>query len=625
MLLDRLKNVPYKIAVKILLDIFAFIAAWFVSYKIRFPIDTVHQLSQTIQFIPFFVAIQLASFVIFRQYSAMWRYSDIHMLEGIIKAATLSTVTIVSATFFVKFVGIPRSIVLINWLLIIFLSGGIKFFVRRVYTLDRRPFKKRDSSRRVLIFGAGQASELLLRNIENTKQTDLNVIGLIDDDPVKQGQYIHKKRILGDRNKIGELVKKHQISDIIISLPSLSGVEVRSLLNIIRSQVGEGVEIRTMPGLSDLVEDRITINELRKFEIKDLLRRKPVHLDFTPVKELIAGRSIMVVGGGGSIGTELCIQVASFNPSCLTILDNNEYNVYCVEVLIKELYPNLNLVCLVANAGNKNLMHKVFVHQHPAIVFNAAAYKHVPLMEMNPWAAVDNNLSIMLVLVELCHEFNVERFILISTDKAVQPTSVMGVTKRVCEQISLFHKDKTSTEHIIVRFGNVLGSSGSVIPRFKAQIKSGGPITVTHPNITRYFMLIPEAVELVLQAGAIGENGNIYVLDMGQPINITELAKYMVELSGLKLNEDIKIVFSGLRPGEKLYENLFLEGEERSTDVPNLLVLTPRVAVDQEYFDQVKQLLIKLYDLNQMELRNELKKLVPEYQPSDVSNLIVKL
>jgi len=244
---------------------------------------------------------------------------------------------------------------------------------------------------------------------------------------------------------------------------------------------------------------------------------------------------------------------------------------------------------------------------------------------MNPWAAVDNNLSITLVLVELCHKFNVERFILISTDKAVQPTSVMGATKRVCEQISLMHKDKTSTKHIVVRFGNVLGSSGSVIPKFKSQIESGGPLTVTHKNVTRFFMLISEAVELVLHAGAIGENGNIYVLDMGQPINITELANYMVELSGLILNEDIKIVYTGLRPGEKLHESLFLEGEERSTDVPNLLALTPKTAVDHEYLDQVKQLLTKLYELNHMELLTELKKLVPEYRPSDVSDLIVQL
>ncbi len=611
--------------VKILLDACAFLAAWLVSYLIRFPTDTVQQLSAAAPFIPLFIAIELASFAIFRQYAAMWRYSDLHVLEGIIKAATISTAAIVSVTFFARIMEVSRSILLINWLLVIFFSGGIRFLVRRVYTFDRRPLKNRDSYRRVLIYGAGKAGELLLRNIENTRQAGMNVIGLIDDDPIKQGQYIHEKKVLGDRTKIGELVRKHQVSDIIFSVPSLSGIEVRGLLDVIRNQVGDGVEIRTMPGLTDFVEDRITINELRKFEIKDLLRRKPVHLDFTPVKELIAGRSVMVVGGGGSIGTELCLQAASFDPERLIILDNSEYNVYSAEAMLRGQFPNLNLVCLVADACNMNLMQKVFMHQHPAIVFHAAAYKHVPLMEMNPWAAVDNNLSITLVLVELCRKFNVERFILISTDKAVQPTSVMGATKRVCEQITLLHKEEGSTKYIAVRFGNVLGSSGSVIPKFKSQIESGSPLTVTHPNVTRYFMLISEAVELVLQAGAIGENGNIYVLDMGQPINIAELAKYMIELSGLRLNEDIKIVFTGLRPGEKLHESLFLEGEERSTDVPNLLVLTPRLAVDHEYLDQVKQLLAKLYELNHMELRTELKKLVPEYQPSDVSDSIVQL
>jgi len=381
MLLDRLKPAPYKIGVKVLLDSCAFLAAWLASFMIRFPADTAHQLSPIIPFIPLFIAIQLFSFVMFRQYTAMWRYSDLYVLEGILKATTLGTAAIVSMTFFIKIGEMPRSILLINWLMIIFFSGGIRFLVRRVYTIDHRPLKKGDSYRRVLIYGAGKGGELLLRNIENTRQAGINVIGFIDDEPIKHGQYIHNKKVLGNRTQIGELIRKHQVSDIIFSIPTLSGIEVRSLLNVIRDQVGDGVEIRTMPGLTDLVEDRITINELRKFEIKDLLRRKPVHLDFMPVKELIAERSVMVVGGGGSIGTELCLQAASYNPDRLIILDNSEYNLYSVEALVREQYPNLNLVCLVADACNMNLMQKVFVRQRPAIVFHAAAYKHVPLME----------------------------------------------------------------------------------------------------------------------------------------------------------------------------------------------------------------------------------------------------
>ncbi|MDP8240566.1 MAG: nucleoside-diphosphate sugar epimerase/dehydratase [Candidatus Hatepunaea meridiana] len=614
MLLDQLKNPSFRIAIKCFLDACAFLAAWIVSYYIYFPADSVQQLIIVATLIPLFIIVELVSFAIFRQYTAMWRYSDLHVLEGILKAATLSTVVIVGITFFIKSGVLPISIMIINWMLVVLFSGGIRFVLRRVNTFDRGHLRNGNSGRRVLIYGAGQASELLLRNIENTKQADLNVIGLIDDDPIRQGQYIHGIRILGDRNKIGELVNKYQISDIIFSVPSLSGIEVRSILDVIRDQVGDRIEIRTMPGLTDLVDDRITINNLRKFEIKDLLRRKPVYLDHTTVQELIARRSVMVVGGGGSIGKELCIQIASFEPERLIIIDSCEFNLYNAESLLRELYPNLELVCLVADACKMKLMQKIFTHQSPEIVFHAAAYKHVPLMEMNPWAAVDNNLSCTVTLVELCREFDVKRFILISTDKAVQPTSVMGATKRMCEQISLLHKNNGSTEHIVVRFGNVLGSSGSVIPKFKSQIESGNPLTVTDPKITRYFMLISEAVELVLQAGAVGKNGNIYVLDMGEPINITDLAKYMIKLSGLRLDVDIKIEYTGLRPGEKLHESLYLEGEEKSTDVPNLLVLTPRDAVDQDYLDHVNQLLSKLYELDYKELQTELKNFVPEYQ-----------
>ena len=600
------------------------LAAWCVSFLIRFPTDVTQHLLESVSLLPLFISIQLVCFALFKQYASMWRYSDLHLLESLIKAATLGTALIISATFFVKLDQVSRSIMLLNWLLVIFFSGGIRFSVRRLFTLDHNPLKKRSLYKRTLIYGAGQAGELLLRNIENNKQVGMNVVGLIDDDPTKHGLYIHRKQVIGDRTKIGELVKKHKINNIILSIPSLSGIEVRDLLSSIRGQIDDEVEIKSMPGLTDIIEGRITINDLHKLEIKDLLRRKPVHLDFEPVKGLIQEKTILVVGGGGSIGTELCLQIASFGPKCLVILDNCEYNLYRAEAVVSEKFPDLNLVCLVGDACIFDLMKQIFERHHPAIVFHAAAYKHVPLMETNPWAAVSNNLTSTLVLVRMCRDFDVERFIFVSTDKAVQPTSIMGVTKRVCEQISLQYKDEGSTRYLIVRFGNVLGSSGSVIPKFKAQVESGGPITVTHRKVTRYFMLISEAVELVLQAGAIGESGNIYVLEMGEPINITELAQYMVELSGLKLNEDIKIIYTGLRPGEKLHESLYLEGEERSTDVPNILVLTPKETVDNLYLRKVKKLLAKLYEYDHIQIRAELKSLVPEYMPSDVSSVVVQ-
>jgi FlaA1/EpsC-like NDP-sugar epimerase len=350
------------------------------------------------------------------------------------------------------------------------------------------------------------------------------------------------------------------------------------------------------------------------------MRRPPVELDFAPVRNMINSATVLVVGGGGSIGQELCYQIAAFHPDSLLVLDNNEFNLYNAEASIQEKYPNQKLIPIVADAANEQIMRRVIGKYRPKLIFHAAAYKHVPLMETNPYSAVQNNIQCTLSLAKTAIEFGVARFILISTDKAVQPTSVMGATKRICEVIARTYHLENITDFLIVRFGNVLGSSGSVIPKFKAQIERGGPITVTHPEITRYFMLISEAVELVLQAGAIGESGNIYVLDMGEPIRILDLAKYMIELSGLKENEDIKIVFAGLRPGEKLHEDLYFEGEESATRVPNLLVLQPKIIPNRSYIDHVNALLDKLYALNRKELLRELKKLVPEYQPMIVDN-----
>jgi FlaA1/EpsC-like NDP-sugar epimerase len=297
-------------------------------------------------------------------------------------------------------------------------------------------------------------------------------------------------------------------------------------------------------------------------------------------------------------------------------MDNSEYNCYRAEEKIQKLFPNLNLNCIVADACNEALSRMIFNQYRPRIVFHAAAYKHVPLMEFNPWAAIYNNLKSTLLLTQLSEEFGVDKFVLVSTDKAVQPTSVMGATKRICELIALHQSENGGPKCITVRFGNVMGSSGSVIYKFKKQIEQGESLTVTHPDITRYFMLISEAVELVLQAGAIGKNGNIYILDMGDPIKIVDLAKYMVELSGLKLNEDIKITYTGLRPGEKLHENLLLEGKEKKTEVPNLFVLEQKSLIGPDYFKKVHSLLNNLYQMDHRELRLKLKELVPEYQPN---------
>ncbi|MDP8237734.1 MAG: nucleoside-diphosphate sugar epimerase/dehydratase [Candidatus Hatepunaea meridiana] len=614
------KSYP-RLLIKITLDIFIFLSALIISYIIRFTLDSFfYELKTILLYIPLIIAIRLGGFAIFRIYTSIWRYAGIQDLLQIAKATTLSTIAIVSTLLFISHITIPRSIIVTDWLLVIFFASALRLIIKEIISLDPSNLLKRKSNKRVLIYGAGRAGEMLLHNIENTREVKINVIGFLDDNIKKHGNHIHNKRIFGDYTHIPELVNKYNINEIYFSIPSLSGFEIRKILKAISEQVDEKVEIKTMPGLMDLVSDRVTINELRKFEIKDLLRRKPVNLDFSHVKELINSQIVMVVGGGGSIGLELCRQIASFKPKKLVILDNSEYNLYLANEMIITQYPDLDLVSIVADATNEPLMHRIFNDHIPQVLFHAAAYKHVPLMEFHPWSAVQNNLLSTLTLAKLSIEHYVKRFILISTDKAVQPTSVMGVTKRMCEIIARIYHQEKITDFIVVRFGNVLGSSGSVIPKFKKQINEGGPITVTHPDISRYFMLISEAVELVLQAGAVGISGNTYVLDMGEPIRIADLAKYMIELSGLKVGEDIEIKYTGLRPGEKLRESLYFEGEETATRVPNLLVLEPKTKNNINYLKNIHKLLSDLNRLNHDELVSKLKEMVPEYQSNSSDN-----
>jgi len=612
------KNLPTRVFAKMILDLMAFGLSYSVSHFLRFDLQSLSgKINELMYLMVIYLIIRSSSFYLFKLYSEIWRFSGIHTMISLLKANTLGTILIVLLNYFATANVIPRSVLVLDWFLVFFFTGGTRILTRILYSYDWSFInrKKKDSQKRILIYGAGQAGELLLRNIENAKTGDIHVVGFIDDDTNKKGKYIHNKPILGRGIEIGNVVEKYDIDSIYLSIPSLSGLENRKILNSITSQVADKVEIKTIPGLVDLMQDKFSISQLRNFEIVDLLRRKPVQLDYQPVAELIKNKAVLVVGGGGSIGSELCRQIASFQPECIIVLDNTEYNCYRTEEILLKEKLKTKIVTIVADAVNEKILYKIFSYYQPNIVFHAAAYKHVPMMEMNPWAATNNNLRCTLNLTALCKDFNVERFILISTDKAVQPTSVMGATKRICEQIVQLYNGTGETKFITVRFGNVLGSSGSVIPKFKEQIANGGPVTVTHPEICRYFMLISEAVELVLQAAAIGESGNIYVLDMGEPIKIIDLAKYMIKLSGLKLDAAIAIEFTGLRPGEKIRESLYLRGEEKLTGVPNLFVLTPQYTLNKNYLTLINEFLTRSYTFNHQELRTFLKKLVPEYEP----------
>lgn len=611
-------NISVNLILKIAADSIAVLSAFIVSFLVRFSfINAWNEILSIIVIIPFYLLIRIVCLAIFKLYSIIWRYSGIHALSNLIKGSITGTIIIIILDFFVTTIVIPRSIVVMDCILVIFFTGGLRLLVRQIYSAKMNQDRKGKLTKNVLIYGAGDSGELLLRSLKASDEIEVIIVGFIDDDKHKIGKYIDNKRVLGNRDNIGEIARKYNIKEIFFSIPSLAGYEIRELLKVVREKIDESIVLKTIPVLSDLINGSVSFEQLRKFELKDILRRKPVSINFDLVNKLIKSKKILVVGGGGSIGSELCRQISIFKPEKVIVLDNCELNCYIIEEDLRKEFPDIDLVTIVADACDEEYTEKIFSTYNPDIVFHAAAYKHVPMMELNPWAAVRNNLTGTLVLNKLCLKYNVDKFVLISTDKAVNPTSVMGATKRICELITLMNSGKSDTKYMTVRFGNVLGSSGSVINKFKNQINQGGPLTVTDKEMTRFFMLVSEAVELVLQAGALGDTGKIYVLDMGEPIKIEEIAKYMIELSGLKVNEDIKIEYVGLRPGEKLHESLLLVGQEKETKVPNLLVLDPNLTIDNGFMLRVQSLLDNLYSLNHKQIRQALKDIIPEYDPRD--------
>lgn len=615
----RKLNRQARYVIKVMLDTGGLVLAFFLAYLFRFEIrDGVQRLLELQGFFPLFIGLKAAAFVALGLHKAIWRYSSVNELVRIIQASAVATALIGAANLLLGQPVASWLVFAIDWFLTVFIIGGLRMVVRRVFESYFERIHRAKSPRNVLIYGAGRAGELLIRNIQNTKNTGLNLVGIIDDDPMKQGRRVHNVPVIGTGEEIGKIVQRNGVTDIYFAISSISGVETRRLVRLIHEKVGKNVDVKIMPGLQDLVDGRVSMNQLRRVELRDLLRRPPVELDRQPVADMIRGRRVLVVGGGGSIGSELCRQIAQFEPDELIVLDSSEYNLYKMEGSLRGLYPGQKMSFVALDATHEHLMRRVFEEHRPHHIFHAAAYKHVPMMEMNPHSAVYNNLTSTQVLTELADEFKVDRFVLISTDKAVQPTNVMGASKRACELLTLSRSSRSGTKYMAVRFGNVLGSSGSVVPRFRRQIEEGGPVTVTHPEITRYFMLISEAVELVLQAGAIGENGNIYVLDMGEPIKILDLAHYMIKLSGLSVNEDVKIEFTGLRPGEKMYESLHLDGEELNTSIPGLMVLTTRLAgYNGAYLTKVKKMLDHISEMSGEDVRLALRDLVPEFRSNE--------
>jgi FlaA1/EpsC-like NDP-sugar epimerase len=503
------------------------------------------------------VLISLSLFFIFGLYRRVWRYTGIDDMFLIAVAVSVSTGAIYLYSLF--FGMLPRSSYIIAWFLLLFFVGGSRLAVRLLTDWLSKP-AGRGGKKKILIIGAGEAGSMVARELKkHGSLLDMKVAGFIDDDPSKQRQIIQGLPVLGNRKDMPDVVSTKNIDEVVIAMPSAS---YRAMQEIISLCEGLDVKIKTVPGIYEILEGQISFSNLKEVDIEDLLRRLPVKQDLQGVAAYLTGLTVLVTGAGGSIGSELCRQIARMEPDRILLMDHNENGIFYILHELQERFPRVEYIPLVCDIKEHDALEKVFKEYRPDVVFHAAAHKHVPLMEANPQEAVRNNIMGSKNLIDLASEYAVKRFVFISTDKAVNPSSVMGSTKRVVE-IYLQKKARicNSCIYCSVRFGNVLGSQGSVVLLFKSQISRGGPVTVTHPEMMRYFMTIPEAVQLVIQAGALCKGGEIFVLDMGEPIKIVDLARDMIILSGLKPEEDIKIEFTGLRPGEKLYEELFSDRE----------------------------------------------------------------
>lgn len=551
-------------------------------------------------------------FYIFRLYSSLWSYAGatelMYLTAACIVDALLNTVNIL-LNYREQEYPMPRSWYFLYGVLLWVFMFISRYSYRGIRTLMNRK-SNTNKQKRVLVVGAGEAGNSIIKEIINSRLINMHVVGIIDDNKSKLGKYLHGVKVLGDRNDIIQLAKDYLVDEIIIAIPTASPQEMKEILDICKQT---GCELKRLPGMYQLVNGDVSISKLKDVDVNDLLGRDPIRVDLDSIMEYVSGKVIMVTGGGGSIGSELCRQIASHHPKQLLIIDIYENSTYDIQQELKRNYPDLDLVVLIASIRNTKRMDMIFEKYHPEIVYHAAAHKHVPLMEDSPNEAVKNNVLGTWKIVQAADRYQVKRFVMISTDKAVNPTNIMGATKRICEMIIQTYNNRSKTEYVAVRFGNVLGSNGSVIPLFKKQIEAGGPVTVTHPDIIRYFMTIPEAVSLVLQAGAYAKGGEIFILDMGEPVKIVDLARNLILLSGHKPDEDIKIVFTGLRPGEKLYEEMLMK-EEGIQDTDNKLIhIGKPIQMDEEKFlqqlEEIKEYVVTEPD----DIREWVQKIVPTY------------
>ena len=615
---DRIQLLVRRIFL-VITDIILINGSVFLSLIMRFEINIASVPEEYIQkyivnVIPFTI-VTLIIFWCFRMYHSLWQYASIAELYKIVEACVVAELAHLCVTSFMGWM-LPRSCYFTSGVFLIVAMSASRFMYRLLRQLINE-YRHTSEQVKIMIIGAGEATSVLMREISNSRYLDNSkVVCIIDDDLGKVGKYIRGVKIVGTRDHIKEYARYYDIDEIIFAIPSASTKDKREILNICKET---SCNLKILPGVYQMVDGEINIKDLRNVDVLDLLGRDPVKVDIESIMGYVKDKTVLVTGGGGSIGSELCRQLVSHKPKCLVIFDIYENNAYDLQQELKIKYPDANVVTLIGSIRNTSRLESVFEQYKPDIVYHAAAHKHVPLMEVSPNEAIKNNVVGTWNVAKMADKYGVKKFVMISTDKAVNPTNVMGATKRICEMIIQSFNEKSKTDFVAVRFGNVLGSNGSVIPLFKRQIEAGGPVTVTHPDIIRYFMTIPEAVSLVLQAGAYAKGGEIFILDMGEPVKIDDLAKNLIRLSGYTLGVDMEIKYTGLRPGEKLYEELLMN-EEGMQDTDNKLIHIGRpIEFDKEHFyEKLEELKEMAYAEDSADIRKKIMEVVDTYHPQNL-------
>ena len=604
----------------------AHIAAYLFRFELYLEPVYIKQIETTLVWL---VPLKLVVFFFCGSYKGMWRYTSVRDFWLFAQATFLSSIIIIVIMFLLnRFQGYSRAVFVIDGVLTFLLIGGLRMTIRTYFNYYGDVRKPADSfpkihSKKVLIIGAGDAGEKILREIIENYQLHYKVVGFIDDDPEKRGRSIHGVTVIGDVVHLAQVLESEEVEEILIAVPSATGEQIRRIVDACRNC---DVSYKIVPGIGELIDGKVSVKVLRDISYEDLLGRPPVSLDVSVIRHYLDGKTVLITGCGGSIGSELCRQVIKFQPSFVIMLDASEENLFKIQTELQNEKYFQHYTAILGHVQNQHLLDDIFKKYKPQVVFHAAAYKHVPMLEKNPWEAVFNNILGSRMVMETSLRYGVERFVLVSTDKAVRPTNVMGTSKRITELI-MQSLQGNGTKFMAVRFGNVVGSSGSVIPLFRRQIEQGGPVTVTHPEVNRYFMTIPEASQLILQAGAMGEGGEIFILKMGTPVKIADMARDLIRLSGKEPDVDIKIVFTGLREGEKLYEELITVGEDiLPTKHEKVMVLRSNgyfsgactlPAAKEKLNKAIDELIRQANSHNNKNIKKKLKEIVPEYTPQE--------